>query len=62
MSQKSFDKRLAFVKAVCVTKKITENAKLANEWYIHHRAAKMELSEAIERFEAWIDDYSVKSS
>jgi hypothetical protein len=29
-----FDKRLAFIKTVCVTKKLTGNVKLANERYI----------------------------
>jgi hypothetical protein len=50
-----FDKRLAFIKTVCVTKKLTGNVKLANERYIQH-ATKMELTKAVESFEAWLDD------
>jgi hypothetical protein len=52
-----FDKRLAFIKTVCVTKKLTGNVKLANEWYIQH-ATKMELTKAVESFEAWLDETS----
>lgn len=53
MSKKSIDKRLHFI-AQALNKGITNNATLANEWYISNKAAKLETAEALRRFAAWI--------
>jgi len=51
--QGRMDSRLHFV-AQCLNKKITENANLANEWFINNKAHTLSTDEAIERFKGWL--------
>ena len=53
MSKKSFDKRIAFITSA-INLKLTTNATLANEWYISHKASKIENEEALRRFKEWL--------
>lgn len=53
MSQKSFDKRIAFVRSA-LNAKITDNAKLANDWYVSNKAAKLPNEEALRLFKEWL--------
>ena len=53
MSRKSFDKRLHFI-AQAMNRKLTDNANLANEWYISNGGAKIETEEALRRFAEWL--------
>lgn len=53
MSQKSTDKRLYFV-AQALNRKLTDNANLANEWYINNKAGKLDAEEALRQLNAWL--------
>ena len=51
--QGRMDARLHFV-AQCLNKKITDNANMANEWYISNGGAKMNTNEALQKFKEWL--------
>lgn len=53
MSKKSTDKRLHFI-AQCLNQRITENANLANAWYINNKADRISTEEALRRFKEWL--------
>lgn len=53
MSQKSTDKRLRFI-AQALNAKLTENANLANEWYINNKVDKISNEEALLKFKEWL--------
>jgi hypothetical protein len=50
---KKFDKRIAFVRSA-LNLKLTDNVKLANEWYVANGCAKLDNTEALRRFAAWL--------
>ena len=47
------DARLHFV-ARCLNQKVTDNADLANEWYIANSGAKLTTDEAMTKFKEWL--------
>ena len=47
------DARLHFI-AQCLNQKITDNANLANEWYIANGGAKLTTDEALRQFKGWL--------
>ena len=51
--QDRFDKRLHFV-ATVLNLKLTENAQLANSWYINNNASAIANDEALQKFKEWI--------
>ena len=53
MSNKSFDKRIAFI-ALVLNQGFTDNVKLANEWYVNNKAKKLDNAEALRRFKEWL--------
>ena len=53
MSKKSTDKRLHFI-AQALNQRITDNANLANEWYISNGADKISNEEALRKFKEWM--------
>lgn len=50
---KKFDKRIAFVREA-INRKLTENVKLANDWYINSKAAKIDNESALRQFKEWL--------
>jgi hypothetical protein len=53
MSNKSFDKRIAFIRRVLI-EKITDNVNLANSWYCNNKAKNISNDEAISKFKEWL--------
>ena len=51
--QGRMDARLHFV-ARCLNQKVTDNADLANEWYIANSGAKLTTDEAMTKFKEWL--------
>ena len=50
---KRFDKRIAFVRNA-LNRKLTNNVKLANDWYINNHADKLDMEDALQRFAEWL--------
>lgn len=54
MSQKSFDKRIAFVAQACKIDTFRVSVQIANDWYINNNAKKLNNEEALRRFKEWL--------
>lgn len=54
MSKKTTDKRLHFI-AQALNRRLTENADLANKWYISNKAEKISNEDALKKFKEWLD-------
>ena len=55
MSQKSFEKRIDFIRRAVYIDKLTANEILANEFYIRHKCAKVSNDDSIKQFKEWLN-------
>ena len=51
---KASDKRLWFIREVVFVRKLTDNPRLANEWYVSNKAKGLTTDDAIAKFQTWI--------